>query len=141
MKERLTTTTILTIPNPQGDFLVCMDASLEYLGGMLSQNEKPIAFESRKLRTKELNYITHDLELVAIFDALNMWRYYILGMPFKIETNHKILKYLFTQLALNTRKRWWMEFLAEYDFGIKYIKGKENKVVDSLSCRWHVLHK
>jgi hypothetical protein len=33
-----------------------------------------------------------------------------------------------------------MEFLNEYEFEIKHIKGKENKVVDALSRRAHKMH-
>ena len=43
------------------------------------------------------------------------------------------LKYLFDQQNLNTRQAIWSVFLREYDFDIKHIKGKENKVVDALS--------
>jgi hypothetical protein len=38
------------------------------------------------------------------------------------------------------RQTRWLEFLSEYDFDIKHIKGKENKVVDALSRRVHELH-
>jgi hypothetical protein len=41
---------------------------------------------------------------------------------------------------LNARKTRWLEFLSEYDFDIKHIKGKENKVVDELSRRVHLMH-
>jgi hypothetical protein len=34
----------------------------------------------------------------------------------------------------------WLEFLSEYDLDIKHIKGKENKVVDSLSRRVHLMN-
>lgn len=34
----------------------------------------------------------------------------------------------------------WLELLEEYEFEIKYIKGKENGVVDALSQRVHVMH-
>jgi hypothetical protein len=34
----------------------------------------------------------------------------------------------------------WLEFLSEYDFDIKHIKGKENKVVDAFSRRVHLMH-
>ena len=50
------------------------------------------------------------------------------------------MKYLFDQPTLNARQRRWLEFLSEYDFYIKHIKGKENKVDDALSRRVHELH-
>jgi hypothetical protein len=54
------------------------------------------------------------------------------GKIFELRTDHSGLKYLFGQPTLNARKRRWLEFLSEYDFDIKHIKGKENKVVDAL---------
>jgi hypothetical protein len=47
---------------------------------------------------------------------------------------------LFDQPTLNARQSRWLEFLCEYDFDIKHIKGKENKVVDALSKRVHEIH-
>ena len=105
MKERLTITPILTILDRHGDFTVCTNASLEGLGGVLSQNGNPIAYESRKLKIHELNYATHDLELETIVHALKMWRHYLLGKPLKLEIDHQSLKYLFTQPDLNARQR------------------------------------
>ena len=58
----------------------------------------------------------------------------------ELRTNHNGLKYLFDQPTLNARQSRWLEFLCEYDFYIKHIKGKENKVVDVLSRRVHELH-
>ena len=49
----------------------------------------------------------------------------------EIRTNHCGLKYLFDQPTLNDRKARWLEFLCEFDFEIKHIKGKENKVDDA----------
>jgi hypothetical protein len=49
--------------------------------------------------------------------------------------DHQSLKHLFTQRDLNARQRRWSEFMSEYDFGILYIKGKENVVADALSRR------
>ena len=99
-----------------------------------------VCFESRKLKEHERNYATHDLELVAIVHALKMWRHYLMGKRFELRTHHNGLKYLFDQPNLNSRQRRWLEFLSEYDFDIKNIKGKENKVVDALSRRVHELH-
>ena len=44
------------------------------------------------------------------------------------------------QPTLNVKKPRWLEFLGEYDFDIKHIKGKENKVVDALNKRVHKMH-
>ena len=48
-------------------------------------------------------------------------------------SNNISLKYLFDQQSLNARHARWMSFLCEYEFKIKHIKGKENKVVDALT--------
>ena len=50
------------------------------------------------------------------------------------------LKYLFEKLDLNTWQARWLDFLSEYHFELKHIKGKENKIVDALSRRAHMLY-
>jgi ribonuclease HI len=119
---------------------VCTDACKEGLGGVLSQEGFVVCYESRKLKEHEKNYATHDLELAAIVHALRKWRHYLMGKRFELRTDHNGLKYLFDQLTLNARQIRWLEFLCEYDFDIKHIKGKENKVVDALSRKVHELH-
>ncbi|KAH9312042.1 hypothetical protein KI387_027077, partial [Taxus chinensis] len=75
--EQLTSTPILAVPDPNGDFTVVTDASGEGLGGILLQNDHVIAYESRKLKLHELNYVPHDLELVVIVHAVQVWRHYL----------------------------------------------------------------
>jgi hypothetical protein len=140
LKQLLTSAPILRIADPNADFIVCTDACKEGLGGVLSQNGFVICYESRKLKEHEKNYATHDLELAAIVHALKKWRHYLMGRRFELRTDHNGLKYLFDQPTLNARQSRWLEFLCEYDFEIKHIKGKENKVVDALSRRVHELH-
>jgi hypothetical protein len=60
------------VPNMDTDFLVCTDASKEGLGGVLMQDDRVIAYFSRKLRRHEENYVTHDLELLSIVYALRV---------------------------------------------------------------------
>ena len=48
-------------------------------------------------------------------------------------TDHKSLKWIFTQESLNMRQRRWIELLHEFEFDIKYRPGKENVVADALS--------
>jgi hypothetical protein len=92
------------------------------------------------LKEHERHYATHDLELAAIVHALRKWRHYLMGKSFELRTNHNGLKYLFDQPTLNARQSRWLEFLSEYDFDIKHIKVKENKVVDALRRRVHEFH-
>ncbi|KAL0298737.1 UNVERIFIED_CONTAM: Retrovirus-related Pol polyprotein from transposon [Sesamum radiatum] len=99
----------------------------------LQGNEKVIAYASRQLRTHELNYPMHDLELAAIVHALKIWRYYLYGEKFHILTDHKSLKYILTQKELNLRQRRWIELLKDYDCTIDFHPGKVNVVADALS--------
>jgi hypothetical protein len=94
-----------------------------------------IAYASRKLKKHKELYATHDLELAAVMLALKLWRHYLVGQNFELKTYHQSLKHLFTQRDLNVKQRRWSEFMSEYDFGISYIKGKENVVTDALSRR------
>jgi hypothetical protein len=140
LKELLTSAPMLKIYNPNERFVVCTDACKEGLGGVLLQNGHVIGYESRKLKEHERNYATHDLELSSISHALRMWRHYLMGKRFELRTDHIGLKYLFEHPTLNARKKRWMEFLSEYDIDINHIKGKENKFVDELSRRVHLMH-
>jgi hypothetical protein len=48
-------------------------------------------------------------------------------------TDHKSLKYIFTQKDLNLRQRRWLELIKDYDLEIHYHPGKANLVADALS--------
>ena len=63
-----------------------------------------------------------------------------MGRKFELRTNHYGMKHLFGQPTLNVRKTRWLEFLSEYDFEIKHIKGKENQVVEAINMRDHEVH-
>jgi hypothetical protein len=140
LKELLTSAPILNIVDPNGSFVVCTNACKEGLGGFLIQNGHAIDYESRKIKDHERNYATHDLELAAIIHALKMWRHYLMGKRFELIKNHSGLKHLFEQPTLNAKQMRWLEFLSEYDFNINHIKGKQNKVVDALGRRVHLMH-
>ena len=92
-----------------------------------------IAYASRALRRHEENYATHDLELAAVVHALKIWRHYLLGNPVHIYSDHKSLKYVFTQSELNLRQRRWLEWIKDYDLEIHYHPSKANVVADALS--------
>nr|GFD15630.1 reverse transcriptase [Tanacetum cinerariifolium] len=71
--------------------------------------------------------------LGSIVFALKIWRHYLYGESCDIFTDHKSLKYIFTQRDLNMRQRRWLELLKDYDTNIQYHPGKANVVADALS--------
>ncbi|XP_073015225.1 uncharacterized protein [Primulina eburnea] len=133
LKEKLTTSPVLALPSGSGGFVVCTDASLNGLGCVLMQNGRVIAYASRQLKSHETRYPVHNLELAAIVFALKIWRHYLYGEPFVIYSDHKSLKYLFTQSDLNMRQRRWLELLKDFDCEIQYQPGRMNQVADALS--------
>src|SRR5438105_764102 len=135
LKKRLTTAPVLVLPDITKGFDVYCDASRQGLGCVLMQEGRVVAYASRQLRKHEQNYPTHDLELAAVVHALKIWRHYMLGNRCEIYTDHKSLKYIFTQTDLNLRQRRWLELIKDYDVGINYHPGKANVVADALSRR------
>ena len=133
LKRRLTSAPILALPSEEKGFIVYCDASKIGLGAVLMQGNKVIAYASRQLKVHEKNYPTHDLELAAVVFTLKIWRHYLYGAHCQIYTDHKSLKYIFTQKELNMRQRRWLELVKDYDCEILYHPGKANKVADALS--------
>ncbi|WVZ63683.1 hypothetical protein U9M48_013296 [Paspalum notatum var. saurae] len=137
LKKSLTTAPMLAQPNVTKPFEVYCDASGNGLGCVLMQEGRVVAYASRQLRKHEANYPTHDLELAAVIHALKIWTHYLLGNTCNIYTDHKSLKYIFTQPELNMRQRRWLELIKDYDLEIHYHPGKANVVSDALSRRAH----
>jgi hypothetical protein len=94
-----------------------------------------VCYASRQLRKHEENYPTHDLELAALVRALKIWRHYLIGHHCEIYSDHKSLKYIFTQNDLNLQQRRWLELIKDYDPGTNYHPGKANVVADALSLK------
>jgi hypothetical protein len=69
--------------------------------------------------------------------ALRAWRHYLLGNVVHIYTNHKSLKYIFTQPDLNVRQRRWLKLIKDYELEVQYHPGKANVVANALSHKGH----
>jgi hypothetical protein len=138
LKKRLTTAPVLVMPNMETLLSIYCDASGQGFGCVLMQDGRVVAYASRQLRKYEVNYPTHDLELAAVVHALKIWRHYLMGKRCELYTDHKSLKYIFTQSNLNLRQRRWLELIKDYNLGINYHPGKANVVADALSRRSHV---
>jgi hypothetical protein len=86
-----------------------------------------------------MNYPMHDLELAVVVHALKTWRHYLYGQKCDVYTNHKSIKYIFTQLELNMSQRRWLELIKDYELEIHYYLGKANVVADALSIKSQVI--
>jgi hypothetical protein len=117
LKEKLTTAPVL----------VLVDARGKSCGLLVPTTE-----------VHEKNYPIHDLELAAVVHALKTWRHYLYGQKCDVYTNHKSLKYIFTQSELNMRQRRWLELIKDYELEIHYHLGKANVVADALSRKSQV---
>jgi hypothetical protein len=117
---------------------VYCDASYTELGCVLMQEGRVVAYSSRQLKIHEKNYPTHDLELAAMVHALKTWIHYLYEQKCDIYTDHKSLKYIFTQSELNMRQRRWLELIKDYELEIHYHPGKANVVADALSRKSQV---
>lgn len=135
LKNLLVHAPVLHIADPEKEFMVCIDSCKRGLGGVLMQDGQVVCYESQNLNENGKNYPTHDIELASIIHALMMWRHYLLRRMFVLMSDHIGLRYLFDQLNLNTWQARWLATINEFDFEIKYIKGKENMVAYALS-RW-----
>jgi hypothetical protein len=104
------------------------------------QEGRVIAYASRALRPHEINYSTHDLELAVVVHTLKIWRHNLMSNRCNIFTNHKSLKYIFTQTDLNLRQRRWLELIKDYDLEVHYHPGKANMDADALGRKVHCNH-
>jgi hypothetical protein len=90
-----------------------------------------VSYAFCQLRKHKENYPTHDLELVAVVHSLKIWRHYLINHRCEIYSDHKSLKYIFTQTDLNLRQRRCLELIKDYDIGINYHLGKANIVANA----------
>jgi hypothetical protein len=138
LKEKLTTSPVLVLPDVHKPFLVYCDAYYTGLGCVLLQEGRVVAYSSRQLKVHEKNYPIHDLELAAVVHALKTWRHYLYRQKCDVYTDHKSLKYIFTQLEVNMRQQRWLELIKDYELEIHYHLGKANMVADVLSRKSQV---
>jgi hypothetical protein len=137
LKKLLTTSRVLAQPDTTKPFDVYYDASGTGLGGVLMQEGWVISYSLRQLRHHEEHCPTHDLELAAVVMALWTWHHCLLGNVVHIYTDHKSLKYIFTQPDLNMRQWTWLELVNDYELEVHYHLGKANVIAGTLSREAH----
>lgn len=131
-KNLLCNEPVLAYPDFHKTFTLTCDASNFAIGSILSQDGHPISYYSRTLNPAECNYSTIEKELLSIVNSVKYFRPYLFGTKFIIETDHQPLQWLFNLKDPNSRLVRWRLKLEEYDYVIKYKKGKINQA-DPLS--------
>ena len=132
LRASFTTIPILTHFQLDRRTKVEVDASGKAIAGILSQYAleeqewRPVDFFSRKLIAAEINYDTHDQELLAIVKSVQHWRRYLAGIHFELITDHENLKWFMETKTLNHRQVRAYLTLSEYDFTIIHRAGKNN---------------
>ena len=79
------------------------------------------------------HYCVFEQEMIAILEVLLKWEDKLIGYCIHVVTNHQVLEFFKTQDQLLSYQTRWMEYLSWFDFDIRYIQGKLNKVADCLS--------
>ena len=138
LKELLTTAPVLQTPDFSKMFIVQTDASERGVGAVLSQvgesgEDKPVAYFSKKLLTREENYSTVEKECLAIKLATQAFRVYLLGRPFVVQTDHRALEWLDRVKENNSRLSRWSLAMQPFQFTVEYRPGRGNANADSLS--------
>ena len=93
IKKVISREAILTFPDFSKPFHVFTDASDYQLGGVIMQENKPLAFYSRKLNSAQKNYTTGEKELLSIVEVCREFRDILLGQKLVVHTDHKNLLY------------------------------------------------
>lgn len=140
LKEKLITSPVLIFPDFKQEFELHCDASGQGISGILAQRrdglDRPIEYASRELSDREKKQTIDratEKELLAIWWSVKHYRHYLLGRKFTIYTDHKPLIYLNSMCNESSNLMKYKSDLADYDFEIKYKKGKLNSNADALS--------
>ncbi|GJY59109.1 RNA-directed DNA polymerase [Tanacetum coccineum] len=135
LKKAVTAAPVLALPNFEHVFQVECDASGLGIGGVLSQQNRPIAFFSEKFNDSRKRYSTYDKEFYAIVRSLEYWRHYLLPNEFILYSDHQALRFIQGQAKLKPRHAKWVEMLQDFSFVIRHKAGSANTVADALSRR------
>jgi len=122
-----------------GEVILDTDAANENIGAMLSQiqegQERVIAYASRRLDRRVMNYCVTRKELLAVVHFLRYFEQYLLGREFRIRTDHSALTWLKHNPEPVGQQARWLEIMQEFSFTIQHHPGSGYANADALSRR------
>jgi len=139
LKVALTTAPVLKFFDVNAESTLSVDASGYSIGAVLHQtdadgNVRPVGFYSRRLTDVEMKYSIYDRELVGLRDGVLHFRHWLLGVPFRVKTDHCSLRWLMSQPELTGQRQRWLTVLQEFRITeIVHVAGAVNVVADVLS--------
>ena len=136
IKQLVTKTPVLAYYDPTSEVTIQCDASQTGLGATLLQRGRPVAFSSRALTPTEQRYAQIEKETLAIVHACTKFDQYLYGKAnIQVESDHKPLESIFKKDILKSPKRLqrMLLFLQKYDLKVKFKKGTEMYIADTLS--------
>ena len=148
LKQAFISTPILMYWVPDAQLVVKTNASDYALAAILSIMTKdneihPVAFDSQTFSALKLNYDVHNKELLAIFKAFKIWRYYLEGsiLPIDVVTDHKNLEYFLTTKILTCQQARWLEYLSQFNLVIHFWPKHLGTKPDALTRQWDIYPK
>jgi hypothetical protein len=133
LKQALVTAPVLSLPDFATTFVIQTDASGFAMGAVLLQQGHPLAYFSKMFCPRLAKASTYIRELHAITAAVKRWRQYLLDHFFIIQTDHRSLKELLTQVIQTPEQQQYLSKLLGYHYEIQYRPGTTNIVADALS--------
>jgi len=94
LKEKVSTATVLSLPDLQQLFEIETDASEYAMEAVLMQQKKLICYHSEKFSQAMIKYPTYDKDLYALVQSVKKWKHYLIGKETIIHMDHQPLQYL-----------------------------------------------
>ena len=135
LKRSLISAPVLKFPEFKKPFEVHIDASDFAIGGVLMQEGRLVAFESKKHSDVERRWPTHEKEMWAVVHCLKLWQHYLGIEDTKVYTDNVSVRYFETQPKITPKQWQWADVLACFNVDLIHKPGRNNMVPDALNRR------